>query len=65
MIAADLTARQRELHVEVLKMASSLDEQMMIVGVLATRLGCSSADVEAVRAVLLAPVVTRECGDAR
>jgi hypothetical protein len=65
MTGPALTARQIELHTAVVRSASSLDERMMLVGVLATRLGCSSADIDAVRAKLLGPIITRECGDLR
>lgn len=59
-----LSQRQRKLHSAVLLGASSIEEQLLIVGVLATRLGCSEADVKAVREVLLSGH-TRECGDRR
>jgi hypothetical protein len=62
--AANQGARQRELYAAVRRTASSLDEQLLIVGVLATRLACSEADVKAVRELLLVPVV-RECGERR
>ena len=61
---AGLTQRQRELHAAVLRLASSIDEQMLVISVVATRLGCSTATIEAVRTVLLAGH-TRECGDRR
>lgn len=49
----DLTERQRKLHRSVIMAASSTDEQMLMVRVMATRLGCSQADVDTVRDVLL------------
>jgi len=65
MSADGLTARQHELHTAVVRAASSIGERLMLVGVLATRLGCSSADVDAVREALVEPIATRECGDLR
>lgn len=56
----DLTARQRGLHAAVIKMASSVDEQLLIISVLAGRHACSEADVRVVRERLLAGHV-REC----
>ena len=48
-----LTKRQRALHTAVLAMASSIDEQMMIVTVMAGRHACSEHDVRVVREILL------------
>jgi hypothetical protein len=60
----ELTPRQLELRNAVREFAGQLTDQLMIVGVIATKLGCSSADIAAVREVLLTPFV-RECGDLR
>lgn len=60
--AVELTARQRELRREVSRFATRLTDQLLIIGVIATRIGCSEADVTAVRESLLASLVSAERG---
>lgn len=62
--AAALSERQQRLRDATVRSASAVDEQLMMLRVLSTRLGASESDVRAVRAHLVAHVA-RECGDLR
>lgn len=52
-MTSDVTARQRDLYRAVRELASSIDEQLMVISVLARRLACSQADIRVVRELLL------------
>jgi hypothetical protein len=57
-----MTARQRRLLASVVRRASHITEQTLILTVEASRLGASEADLRAVRDHLLAGyVLEREC----
>ncbi len=64
MSADELTDRQRQLHAEVVKSATAVQERLLMLTVHATRVGASERDVTVVREVLLEGHV-RECGDSR